>query len=583
MLVSMTPLRRFVLPAMLSGGLLWLAFFPVNAGAVALVALAPLLTLVRAPAAGRRSWRYLGAFIGGFVFFGLAIKWVRVADPMMALFTWPAGALYCALYWPMALFLLRRLDRTGLPFAVTLPIVWVGLEYVRTHFPTGYPFLEPLGLFRLIGFNWYALGYAMHGISPALQVAELGGVYLVSVMVAIVNGAAYDWLMRSSWVRKLFRWPLVTEKRGIVWEMYATTWMLILPVALLCFGVTRLAHLPYGGGPRVALVQGDLVQSDKMTPEILMQTYIPLARRAGNPTGRDPTPDLVIWPETCYPGEWDELQTGAQDPRTEQGVAFAQLKFRGGILSTLPPVAQLVGLNRYGWTDATKPPAKFNSAVLFNAKHEFVASYDKMHLVPFGEYVPLSSGILKRFTPYDHDYSCTPGTRFTRFPLTTADGRAFTFGMLICYEDSDPYLARQYNPASGRPGVDFLVNISNDGWFRETEEQRQHLAICQFRAVEARRSVVRAVNTGISAVIDPDGRVMALPDGESWAKSADRVAVVRAEVPISAEMTLYAALGDWVPLVCLVGYIGIRLWPWLGRRSLRWIGRKLATAADRPE
>ena len=453
-------------------------------------------------------------------------------------------------------------------------------EYVRTHFPTGFPFLEPLGLFQLVGFNWYALGYALHGVSPLLQLAELGGVYLVSAIVAVANGAAYDWLVRSNWVRTLLRWPRLEEKRGVVWEMYATTWALIVPVALLCYGVTRLAHPPYAVGPRVALVQGDLEQSDKMSPEILTRTYLPLARRAGNPSGRDPTPDLVVWPETCYPGEWDELEANVADERTRDGVAFARAKFRGGFLSTLPPVAQLVGLNRYGWTDAGKPPAKFNSAALFDARHDFVASYDKMHLVPFGEYVPLSSGILKRFTPYDHDYSCVPGTHFTRFPLKTADGREFTFGTLICYEDSDPYLARQYNPASGRPGVDFLVNSSNDGWFRGTEEQRQHLAICRFRAVEARRSVVRAVNTGISAVIDPDGRMIALPDGESWAKSCDRVAIVRAEVPISTELTPYAALGDWVPLLCLAAYIGVRLWPRFGRRALKWVGRKMATAAD---
>src|SRR5207247_1167288 len=133
----------------------------------------------------------------------------------------------------------------------------------------------------------------------------------------------------------------------------------------------------------------------------------------------------------------------------------------------------------------------------------------------------------------------------------------FTFGCLICYEDSDPYLARQYAGAD-RP-VDFLVDISNDGWFNGTEEHEQHLAICRFRAIEARRSVVRAVNMGISAVIDPDGRVVALPrllgpDGKlgdepagSWSASKKVQGVVTAVVPIDTRESCFARLGDWVP------------------------------------
>ena len=119
--------------------------------------------------------------------------------------------------------------------------------------------------------------------------------------------------------------------------------------------------------------------------------------------------------------------------------------------------------------------------------------------------------------------------------------------MLICYEDTDPYAGPAVHPATGRgPGVDFLVNISNDGWFDGTEEHEQHLAICRFRAVEARRSVVRAVNMGISAVIDPDGRVVALPVEESWAESKKtqrRRAVRRADRPARAACTPRPATG----------------------------------------
>ena len=190
----MKPARVF-LPSMLSGVLLWTAFFPLDLGVTALVALAPFLTLVRAEGVTRRR-RYLAAFAGGFTFFALAINWVRVAHPAMMFFTWPAGSIYCGLYWPMALALLRALDGLKLPFSITLPVVWVALEYVRAHFPTGFPFLEPLGVYQLIGFHWYALGYALHRLTVFTQVADLGGVYALSFVIASVNGAAYGWMMR---------------------------------------------------------------------------------------------------------------------------------------------------------------------------------------------------------------------------------------------------------------------------------------------------------------------------------------------------------------------------------------------------
>ena len=102
------------------------------------------------------------------------------------------------------------------------------------------------------------------------------------------------------------------------------------------------------------------------------------------------------------------------------------------------------------------------------------------------------------------------------------------------------------------------MNISNDGWFDGTEQHEEHLAICRFRAVESRRSVVRAVNMGISAIIDPDGRMVALPNAESWEKSKKISAIVRGEVPIDTSGTLYAYLGDWVPALCWLA-IGVGL------------------------
>jgi apolipoprotein N-acyltransferase len=165
-----------------------------------------------------------------------------------------------------------------------------------------------------------------------------------------------------------------------------------------------------------------------------------------------------------------------------------------------------------------------------------------MHLVPFGEYIPFGESLpfLRRFSPYPYEYSCRAGEQWTRFRFADRQGRSWSFGCLICYEDTDPDLARQY--VAEEP-VDFLVNISNDGWFRCTEEHEEHLAICRFRAIECRRSVVRAVNMGISAVIDPQGRVIALPAAE-WEQSKGVEAVVSAAVPVSRQAALYPQVGD---------------------------------------
>src|SRR5882724_6686666 len=123
------------------------------------------------------------------------------------------------------------------------------------------------------------------------------------------------------------------------------------------------------------------------------------------------------------------------------------------------------------------------------------------------------------FSTYKHVYSLNCGENSTRFVLPTESGKTFRFGVVICYEDSDPLMARGYSVTDGdEPPVDFLINITNDGWFDGTEEHEQHLAISRFRAIEARRSLVRSVNMGISAVIDGNGRVVALP-GKTWRES----------------------------------------------------------------
>ena len=289
----------------------------------------------------------------------------------------------------------------------------------------------------------------------------------------------------------------------------------------------------------VAAIQGSVPQFQKNTDgRSLGQVYAALHLRAAL---ADPRPDLVLWPETCFPAEW-LAATGPVPAPPEFATQIENCRAYFGREQWRVPV--LLGLGCTEW-DAGEL-WEYNTALLLSATGQEVGRYDKIHLVPFGEYVPFRGTFpwLQSFTPYEGDYSCRPGRNWTRFPVSGADGRHFTFGCLICYEDSDPSLARRY-VAGDQQNVDFLVNLSNDGWFDGTEEHEQHLAICRFRAVECRRSVVRAVNMGISAVIDPDGRVVA-----SVPKQVE--GVVSAAVPIDGRGSLYARLGDWLPGACWV-------------------------------
>lgn len=527
-------------PAILTGLLLWASFFPLDLGPLAFIALVPWLTLVRSPGSKRR--RYLAAYVGGLAFFLPALQWIRVAHPMMY-FSWIGLALACPLFWVAGLFLIRRIDRLGVvPLAFSVPLVWVALEYTRAHFPTGFTFLEPLGLYQMVGFGWYFLGYTQHGFLPFTQVADLGGVYVVSFLVAMVNGALCEWVLGFASVRRRMKLEaLAPARRPIV----STVVTVLLCLGSIVYGTSRLDHAPFLEGPRVAAIQGSVPQMKKMERgQDLVTTYKNLYLAA---LAQSPRPDLVLWPETCCAVDWFEPLSPSQEWEVPEAYREGLAEAQRQLLASQPHTNVLLGLNGYNWQNGRQ--FKSNSAVLIGRGGHYQGRYDKMHLVPFGEYVPFKETLpwMSLFTPYKHDYSCRPGERWTRFPLKVGN-RDYRFGCLICYEDSDPYLARQY--VRSEP-VNFIVNISNDGWFDGTEEHEQHLAICRFRAIEARRAIVRSVNMGVSCAIDSDGRVIALPrPGEPWSASKKMEDVMTVVVPIDDRESWYARVGDWLPAAC---------------------------------
>jgi apolipoprotein N-acyltransferase len=536
------PRSRVFLPAILSGVLLYCAYFPLNLGFMAWIALIPLLSLVRANA--RPSRIYLAAFVGGLVCYGPAIQWMRVAHPAMYA-AWMVLAVYCSLAQVLAIWLVRKLDRVGLPLWLAVPVVWVSVEYFRSHFPTGYTWLEWVGLRHPIGFGWYMLGHTQHDWLSLIQVADLGGVYAVTFLVALVNGTVWHTVELLPRVRAWLRLPEPAHRASRRPGLVAIT----LLVGSMVYGLLRVNHEPFPAGPQVALVQGNLAQDLKnMRGDVMAKHFGELAVQAARPPAGVPRPDLVIWPETSYVVPWFDAPAGMPfrdlPDDFKKGYNGSRLAIREDMYYF--QTRTLFGLNALVWDGEER--WRYNSALLVESTGEAVARYDKIHLVPWGEYVPLKETFpfLKMFTPYEGDYSCKPGELWTRFPVP-AGGRTFHFACLICYEDTDATLARTY-VRPGADGVDFLVNISNDGWFDGTAEHEQHLAIARFRSVETRRSLVRAVNMGVSAIVDPDGRVIALP-GDSWATSKKVEGIVRGAVPIDTRTTLYARLGDWLPLV----------------------------------
>jgi apolipoprotein N-acyltransferase len=549
-----------LVPALLTAGLLFASYFPLDCGWLGWVALVPLLCLVR----GRRCARptFFCAWAGGLVFYWPVLQWMRVADPSMY-FTWSLLATYCALYLPAGVLLVRFLDRrTQLPLVVTVPAVWVALEFLRSHLATG--------------FSWYLLGHTQHDFLPAIQVADLGGVYAVTALLATVNALLFEVLYARPWFRSFLslREPPRPIARGTL--LVQGLAVAVLLGASLAYGEWRLRQNEFATGPTIALVQSNLglrIKNDAWSNEpgaadgsdAMRRQQVRLTDLAA------PGPaELIVWPETSWPDEWAELvpDDGGRP------LPFVNTKEMGLLLDRVRRqwhTDTLLGLNtiimaRKGDQYAVRD--RLNSAVLVTADGQAGGRYDKIHRVPFGEYIPLRDWLpfMEWFSPYDFDYSIRPGEHLTRFEMAK-----YHFGVLICYEDTVSYLAREYALADGNgPAADFLLNTSNDGWFEDTPEHAQHLAVCRFHAVEARRSIGRSVNMGISAVVDPNGRVLApqqttdvngarlweLGPGAAdlpvsrWNEFKTVPGVLIASMPIDHRVSVYSRFGDWLAWAC---------------------------------
>ncbi len=527
--------------ALLSGWLLLLSFPPHGPGFLAFFALVPLLHVAERSRSLRQGF-LLGA-VSGLAFFIPGAHWISYVSSL----GWIALAVYCALYFGVFGLLCRLFYlRSGALYPFVLAAGWTVLEQAR---------------FSLLsGFAWFPISHTQHGFHHFIQFADLFGTHGLGAVVVGVNAALAAGLAR--WRRCQTFTP-----RLLLGPVAAALALLAVPSL---YGIWRLQTLEIVPSLRVAVVQASIPQELKevftgvYSPRKILEDYLALSRTL---VGQDL--DLVVWPETVVLPPYQlnvapDLLNGSS-ARSSQ-LAQSELVRLARQLDSHLLIGAIVRLPpRHGYVgDAEQalriPQAdwnqRYNSAILFDRQGRYVDRYDKIHIVPFGEYIPLRSTFpfLADLVPFQ--VMLSPGQRHTVFRLEAGESET-AFGTMICYDDMFSGLARSLR----RSGADFLVNISNDAWYQTSSELDQHFVAARFRAIENRVGLVRSGNNGITGLIGPDGVVDQLlgseVDGEVVYKDSHGVLVGRLRT--SVQRSLFFWLGNWAvfllsALLLLLGY-----------------------------
>ena len=505
--------RSAWLLALLSA-ILQIVIFPLpNLYVLSWVALAPLLVaLLRArrrrtlelqgvmkllPA--RPAQAFLLAYVSGILWYGGSCYWVYSTMKQYGGIGSPGAALllvlfclYLGLYHGLFGLTIAGLERASLRTALVLsPLVWVAVELART---------------RVSGFPWDLLGTTQVDNIPLARIARFTGAYGVSLEIMIVNAAfAAAFLADRRRRRSLFVAAL-----GAAFVLQMGRWV---PVAE--------APAPL----RARLVQENIpvLDSTEWTRQYFEDTLADLERISLEPQGGDnQRADLIVWPESPAPFY-------SSDPLFRDALTRVARGAEAWV------VAGAIGVENANLSPQ-QPTRVFNSAVLVDPRGEWQGRYDKVHLVPFGEYLPFkhwlafAGGLTKEVGDFSRGTS--------RRPLTAGDQK---LGVFICYESVFPDEVRRL----AKEGAQVFVNVSNDGWYGDSGAYAQHLNQARMRAVENARWLLRDTNTGVTAAIDPDGRIVA------------RVArklrtVLDAHYGLSSRTTFYTRQGDWLACGCAI-------------------------------
>jgi apolipoprotein N-acyltransferase len=478
--------------AALSGVLLALSFPPYGLPAIAWVALAPLLVALSGISA-------LGAFFVGLttgaIYFAVALYWLtHVMHEYGGLQLWTAVLVNVALVAYLALFPAlfglasnRILVRFGPRGLLAVPFVWVASELGRMKLFTGFP--------------WVLLGYSQVEVLPIAQLASVLGVFGLSGLVAAASAAlVYAWGPRQP-----------AGRRATLSRALPVVVVLSCAAAAAAWGARRVSEsaLTRSGQPMTfGLVQGNVDQGQKWDAAragAIFADYLRLTRGAIAGGAQ-----AVIWPESSTPFFFEEDRPAAEEVRA---------------IAREARVPILVGSDR---VERGRPTRYFNSAFMVAPSGETAAVYSKMHLVPFGEYVPLKRLLFFAAPLVEAVSDFSAGDEAVLLPIGP-----HRLSVAICYEVVYPDLVRQGVAA----GAELLTTITNDAWFGRTSAPYQHFAQASMRAIENGRYLVRAANTGISGIVDPYGRVLER-------SAIFEPAVIVGEARFLTNRTIYTRIGD---------------------------------------
>jgi len=493
-------LQRLAPP--LSGLLMALAFPLAGQGWLAWVALVPLFVVMPS-----RPWR--SGFSAGVVFFAVTLYWLNLVMTVYGQLPWALSivaylllAAYLALFWGATCWCSVRIHRAlQVPLPLVAAVCWVTFESVRSWLLTGFP--------------WGNIGYSQVNALWLVQSADLVGVYGLVVMLVLVNGLIADGVRRH------------VAGESLPWRSALIVGLLL--VGQLGYGAWRLsAAEPDRDALQVGLVQGSIDQAVKWDPTHLQHTldrYRQLSAQAQDP-------DLLVWPESATPFFY---QNGGKRAYQVRAVAREQRAYL------------LFGSPSYVRQETDDEIAYLNSAYLLSPQAQLLGRSDKVHLVPFGEYVPLWGmfGLVEKLAEGIGDF--VPGQ------LQPLSLNGHQLGVLICYEAIFPELAQKLVSR----GAQVLVNITNDAWFGDSSAPWQHLDMARMRAIENKVWLLRSANTGVSALIDPFGRVVAQ-------SRLFEPALVEGTAYFKQGGSLYTRTGD--SLLRLLGIV-VLVWLWQSRKK----------------
>lgn len=521
---------------MLSAGLLTVCQAPWNLDWLAWIALVPFVLACHPQTPGKVLF-FIAYLVSLASWLGNLYWLIPITGPGYACF-----AAFQALYWPLLALGVRSLRRGNWPMALAVPILFVGAESIQS--------------FLFTGFSWYFLAHSQYQHLPLIQIADLFGTFGISALIAAVNGVAADAIVAIG--RKRF-----FNKR--LWISGALIWLLL--AASILYGNHQLKQIDanrqissYCSAASVQTNVPTAVKEETDNAGAILDNLFLLSDQCIQAGAK-----FIVWPETMVltvlnPGYREYFLDKPESEPVLFNRLIAEYAKKNQCYVLVGAHGADVGVVRgeLGVVD------RYNSAYLYlpTGKQSHLR-YDKIHLVPFGEYIPFKKSfpplyqLFMQLSPYDYDYNLTPGESFTLFPIKL-NNTEYHFGVLICYEDTDPAISRKMVFQDHVKAADWLVNMSNDGWYVHFKDKTvvpsvelpQRTAISVFRCIENRISILRSVNTGISCLIEPDGRLRNQFQAGSLPENVmDRQGVegwFMDHIPRIKTITFYTRNGDWI-------------------------------------